>query len=93
MFKLPVLLASALLLSACVHHPGVQLRGADLDVEGVRVIIDADGHRHYDPYHYHYYDGGRHYHRHEFERPHHHDYRRHGEGHFCPPGQAKKGRC
>jgi len=93
MFKLPALLVSLLLLSACVHHGPVAVHRADLDIEGLRVIIDADGRRHYDPYHYHYRDGHRYYHRHEFDRPHHHDYNRRGEGYFCPPGQAKKGRC
>lgn len=83
------------LLSGCAHHyqGPVRVNRAELDVEGTRVIIDADGHRHYDPYHYHYRDSRRYYHRHEFQRPHHHDYDRRGEGHFCPPGQAKKGRC
>ena len=43
-----------------------------------------------------YYRGGRHYeerHDHYDDRHYDHDDRGHGNGRFCPPGQAKKGNC
>ncbi len=53
----------ALMLTACVHHDGVRVRRADVDLPGARIILGDEGHSHRD------------------------------DGHFCPPGQAKKGRC
>lgn len=75
-----------MLLSACTSGP-VRVHGADFSVDDAHIRVSDGYHRHdYRHYDDHYYRDG--YYRRYYDDHHHGGYRS-----FCPPGQAKKGRC
>ena len=93
------------LLTACSSGP-VRVHGADFSVDDAHIRVNDGYYRHHGDHYYRYYDD---HHRHDgyyrrYDDDRHHDdgyYRRYddrrhhhnGHGSFCPPGQAKKGRC
>lgn len=64
-------------LASVMLVSGCSYQPARIKSEPLFEIDDGHGHRHHDKRHY---DG-------------HYDDRRDRRGSFCPPGQAKKGRC
>ncbi|MCK2182839.1 hypothetical protein [Halomonas getboli] len=81
-------LAVALLVSGCSYTPARIDTGPLVEVGGYH-----DGHRHYERRHYRHHDD--HYRDRRRHRRHHRDYREYRDhrGGFCPPGQARHGRC
>ena len=78
------------LLTACTSGP-VRVHGADFSVDDAHIRVTDGYYRYHDGYYRRYYDDrypGRYYYRYD---DHHH--RQGGYRTFCPPGQAKKGRC
>ncbi|MBP0603442.1 MULTISPECIES: hypothetical protein [Aeromonas] len=75
-----------ILLSGCASGP-VRVHGADFSVDDAHIRVTDGYHRHY----YRHYDD--HYYRDGYYRRDYYDHHHGGYRTFCPPGQAKKGRC
>lgn len=85
------------LLSGCASGP-VRVHGADFSVDDAHIRVSDGYYRYHGDHYYRHYDDHHHHHRDRYYRE--RDYRDHYDGHhhsgyrsFCPPGQAKKGRC
>lgn len=85
------------LLSGCASGP-VRVHGADFSVDDAHIRVSDGYYRYHGDHYYRHYDAHHHHHRDRYYRE--RDYRDHYDGHhhggyrsFCPPGQAKKGRC
>lgn len=93
------------LLTACTSGP-IRVHGADFSVDDTHIRVTDGYYRYHGDHYYRHYDDHHHHDRYyrDYDDGHHHDgyYRRYYDGHyhqhggyrsFCPPGQAKKGRC
>lgn len=85
------------LLSGCASGP-VRVHGADFSVDDAHIRVSDGYYRYHGDHYYRHYDDHHHHHRDRYYRE--RDYRDDYDGHhhggyrsFCPPGQAKKGRC
>ncbi|MCO4203808.1 hypothetical protein [Aeromonas taiwanensis] len=85
------------LLSGCASGP-VRVHGADFSVDDAHIRVSDGYYRYHGDHYYRHYDDHHHHHRDRYYRE--RDSRDHYDGHhhggyrsFCPPGQAKKGRC
>lgn len=94
--RIMILLLGAL-LSGCASGP-VRVHGADFSVDDAHIRVSDGYYRYHGDHYYRHYDDHHHHHRDRYYRE--RDYRDHYDGHhhggyrsFCPPGQAKKGRC
>lgn len=81
-----------MLLSACTSGP-VRVHGADFSVDDAHIRVTDGYYHHHGDHYYRYYDD--HYHHDGYYRRYYDDDDHYHGGYrsFCPPGQAKKGRC